>query len=49
MKKRDRDILLLVLAVVLVAMLWGPIWFLAKLIGFIVVVFIVYQLLKGKF
>lgn len=49
MKKKYRDILLLVLAVILVAMLWGPIWFLGKLVAFIVVVFIVYSLLKGKF
>ncbi|HOT06778.1 MAG TPA: hypothetical protein PLI05_02775 [Methanotrichaceae archaeon] len=47
MKRRDRDILLLVLAAVLVIMLWGPIWYMIKLAVFVVAIYLVYQLLRA--
>ncbi len=45
-KKRDRNILLLLLAVIIVMILWGPVMLLAKLAVFVIAVYIVYQLLR---
>lgn len=45
-KKRDRNLILLVLAVILVLILWGPLMWLAKLAVFVIAVYVVYQLLK---
>jgi hypothetical protein len=43
-----KNLLLLVLAIIIVIVLWHTIWFLAGLIVFAVVVYFVYQLLKGN-
>lgn len=45
-KRRDRNLILLILAVVLVMVLWGPLMWLAKLVVFVIAVYVVYQLLK---
>ncbi|MBC7080532.1 MAG: hypothetical protein H5T42_08735 [Methanothrix sp.] len=45
-KKRDRNLILLILAVILVIVLWGPLMWLAKLVVFVIAVYVVYQLLK---
>ncbi len=42
-----KNLLLLVLAIIVVVVLWHTIWFLAGLIIFAIVVYFVYQLLKG--
>lgn len=43
-----KNLLLLVLAVIIVVILWNTIWFLAGLAIFVIVVYFVYQLLKGN-
>ena len=45
-KRKDRNLILLVLAVVLVVILWGPLMWLAKLAIFVIAVYVVYQLLR---
>ncbi len=47
-KKRDRNILLLLLAVIIVMILWGPVMLLARLAIFVIAVYIVYQLLRAN-
>ena len=42
-----QNLLLLVLAIVIVALLWRTMWFLGGLAIFVIVVYFVYQLLKG--
>ncbi|NYT01692.1 MAG: hypothetical protein GKC10_02900 [Methanosarcinales archaeon] len=49
LKRRDQNILLMLAAVVIVALLWGPLWFLAQLLLFAAVVYFVYQILKDRF
>jgi hypothetical protein len=44
-----KSLIVLVLAIVMVAFLWRTIWFLGGLALFAIVVFFVYQLLKGNF
>jgi hypothetical protein len=43
-----QNLLLLVLAIVIVALLWRAMWFLGGLAIFVIVVYFVYQLLKGN-
>jgi hypothetical protein len=43
-----KNLILLVLAIVIVAFLWRIIWFLGGLAIFAIVVYLVYQLLKGN-
>jgi hypothetical protein len=43
-----KNLLLLVLAIIIVVALWRTVWFLAGLAIFVVVVYFVYLLLKGK-
>jgi hypothetical protein len=43
-----KNLLLLVIAVVIVAFLWKTMWFLGGLAIFAIVVYFVYQLLKGN-
>jgi phosphate starvation-inducible membrane PsiE len=43
-----KNLLLLVLAVIIVAFLWRTMWFLGGLAFFAIVVYFVYQLLKGN-
>jgi uncharacterized membrane protein YccC len=43
-----QNLLLLVLAIVIVALLWRTMWFLGGLVIFAIVVYFVYQLLKGN-
>lgn len=43
-----KNLLLLVLAIIIVIALWRTLWYLAGVAIFIFVVYIVYQLLKGK-
>lgn len=45
-KRKDRNLILLILAVILVIILWGPLMWLAKLAVFVVAVYVVYQLLR---
>lgn len=45
-KRNERNLILLILAVVLVIILWGPLMWLAKLAVFVIAVYVVYQLLK---
>ncbi|HOK57946.1 hypothetical protein [Methanothrix sp.] len=45
-KRRDRNLILLILAVILVMVLWGPLMWLAKLAVFVIAVYVVYQLLR---
>lgn len=45
-KKKDKNLILLILAVILVIVLWGPLMWLAKLVVFVIAVYVVYQLLK---
>jgi phosphate starvation-inducible membrane PsiE len=47
-EKSIKNLLLLVLAIVIVAFLWNTIWFLGGLAVFAIVVYFVYQLLKGN-
>lgn len=42
-----KNLFLLVLAIIVVILLWRAIWFLAGLIVFAIIVYFVYQLLKG--
>lgn len=42
-----KNLFLLVLAIIVVILLWRAIWFLAGLVAFAIIVYIVYQLLKG--
>jgi len=44
-----KNLLLLVLAIIIVIALWRTLWYLAGVAIFIFVVYIVYQMLKGKF
>jgi hypothetical protein len=46
-EKSVRNLVLLVIAVIIVILLWRAIWFLAGLLVFAVIVYIVYLLLKG--
>jgi len=39
-------LILLILAVILVMVLWGPLMWLAKLAVFVIAVYVVYQLLR---
>lgn len=41
------NIFILVLAIIIVILVWRAIWFLAGLLAFVILVYIVYQLLKG--
>ena len=43
-----KNLLLLVLAFIIVVILWNTIWFLGGLAVFAIVVYFVYQLLKGN-
>jgi uncharacterized membrane protein len=43
-----KNLILLVLAIIIVIALWRTLWFLAGVAIFIFVVYVVYQLLKGK-
>lgn len=43
-----KNLLLLVFAIIIVALLWRIMWFLGGLALFAIVVFFVYQLLKGN-
>jgi hypothetical protein len=43
-----KNLLLLVLAIIIVVALWRTLWFLAGLAIFVIVVYFVYELLKGK-
>lgn len=43
-----KNLILLVLAIVIVALLWRTMWFLGGLALFAIVVYFVYQLLKGN-
>lgn len=43
-----KNLLLLVLAIIIVIALWRTLWYLAGVAIFIFVVYIVYQMLKGK-
>jgi hypothetical protein len=43
-----KNLILLVLAIIIVVALWRAVWFLAGLAIFVVVVYFVYLLLKGK-
>lgn len=43
-----KNLLLLVLAIIIVIALWRTLWWLAGVAIFIFVVYIVYQMLKGK-
>ncbi|MDI9615786.1 MAG: hypothetical protein QFX31_00220 [Methanothrix sp.] len=45
-KRKDRNLILLILAVILVIILWGPLMWLAKLAIFVIAVYVVYQLLR---
>jgi len=45
-KRNERNLILLILAVILVIILWGPLMWLAKLAVFVIAVYVVYQLLK---
>jgi phosphate starvation-inducible membrane PsiE len=47
-EKSIKNLLLLVLAIVIVIFLWRIIWFLGGLAVFAIVVYFVYQLLKGN-
>lgn len=44
-----KNLLLLVLAIIIVIALWRTLWYLAGVGIFIFVVYIVYQMLKGRF
>jgi len=44
-----KNLLLLVLAVIIVIALWRTLWWLAGVAVFIFVVYIVYEMLKGRF
>jgi uncharacterized membrane protein len=44
-----KNLLLLVLAIIIVIALWRTLWWLAGVAVFIFVVYIVYEMLKGKF
>lgn len=44
-----KNLLLLVLAIIIVIALWRTLWYLAGVAIFIFVVYIVYQMLKGRF
>ncbi len=46
-EKDIRNLFLLVLAIIIVILIWKAIWFLAGILVFAVIVYIVYQLLKG--
>ena len=46
--KSMKNLLLLIIAIIIVALVWKTIWFLAGLIVFAIVVYLVYQLLKGR-
>lgn len=41
------NLFLLVLAIIIVILIWRAVWFLAGLLVFVALVYIVYQLLKG--
>ena len=41
------NLFLLILAIIIVILIWRAIWFLAGLLVFVFVVYIVYQILKG--
>ena len=43
-----KNLILLVLAIIIVALLWRTMWFLGGLAIFVIVVYFVYQLLKGN-
>lgn len=43
-----KNLVLLVLAIIIVVILWNTIWFLAGIAVFAIVVYFVYQLLKGN-
>ena len=43
-----KNLILLVLAIIIVALLWRTMWFLGGLAIFAIVVYFVYQLLKGN-
>lgn len=43
-----KNLILLVLAIIIVIALWRTLWYLAGVAIFIFVVYIVYQMLKGK-
>ncbi len=43
-----KNLLILVLAIIIVVILWNTIWFLGGLAVFIIIVYFVYQLLKGN-
>ena len=47
-EKSIKNLLLLVLAIIIVVILWNVIWFLGGLAVFLIVVYFVYQLLKGN-
>jgi uncharacterized membrane protein len=44
-----KNLLLLVLAVIIVIAVWRTLWWLAGVAVFLFVVYIVYEMLKGKF
>jgi len=44
-----KNLILLVLAIIIVIALWRTLWYLAGVAIFIFVVYIVYEMLKGKF
>jgi uncharacterized membrane protein len=44
-----KNLLLLVLAIIIVIALWRTLWYVAGVAIFIFVVYIVYQMLKGRF
>jgi len=44
-----KNLLLLVLAIIIVIALWRTLWWLAGVAVFIFVVYIVYEMLKGRF
>jgi hypothetical protein len=46
-EKSAKNLVLLVLAIIIVILLWRAIWFLAGLLVFVVIVYVVYQLLRG--
>jgi hypothetical protein len=43
-----KNLILLVLAIIIVVALWRIVWFLGGLAIFVIVVYFVYQLLKGN-
>ncbi len=46
-ERNIRNLILLVVAIIIVILIWRAIWFFAGLLAFAILVYIVYQLLKG--